>query len=109
MVNCVLNVARVALSNLLLKDIYNNMIGIVFEDCGEVREMNEVHDILSRELDMIPQEYRDIIDSTMRQLTKEDNAVRVIQNQWHSAISDPMRMICRTRLLTEFEELVHVC
>ena len=35
----------------------------------------------------------------------EQDSVAVIQQQWRNAICDPKRMICRTRLVKEFNQL----
>ena len=114
----VLSVARVAMSCLNLADVYLNMIDEalhrdVAQRCWDFRNMSDVADLLSlkrsccatSDLDMIPTEYWDVIEAEMVKLVKEDYAARVIQQQWHSAISDPGRVMCQTRLLTEFEEL----
>jgi hypothetical protein len=52
------------------------------------------------------QKWRNNSFRTMRQLTQRDQAARLIQRQWRAASCDSRRLICRTRLLAEFRELI---
>ena len=109
----VLSVARACLSRvdfypLGTPNTFLNMVCISLQDgeAKDLRNMSDVAEMLSNDLEnLIPLKYWTILDSMICKLVKEDYAARVIQQQWHSAISDPGRVMCQTRLLTEFEEL----
>jgi hypothetical protein len=111
--NEVLSVARAALSRLDFFPLgtpktFLNMVCISLQDgeAKDLRNMSDVAEMLSNDLEnLIPLKYWTILDSAGCKLVKEDTAARVIQHQWHLSISDPGRVMCQTRLLTEFEEL----